>query len=53
MAIASGLTTTCTNLQASGGIQTVFIRKWNSTGSPDKIATLGTGNITSIADSGG
>lgn len=53
MAIASGLTTTCTNLQASGGIQTVFIREWNSTGSPDQIATLGTGTITSIADSGG
>ena len=53
MAIASGLTTTCTNLQSSGGIQTVFIREWNSTGSPDQIATLGTGTITSIADSGG
>ena len=53
MAIASGLTTTCTNLQSSGGIKTVFIREWNSTGSPDKIATLGTGTITSIADSGG
>ena len=53
MAIASGLTTTCANLQASGGIQTVFIREWNSTGSPDQIATLGTGTITSIADSGG
>lgn len=53
MAIASGLTTECTNLQASGGIQTVFIREWNSTGSPDKIATLGTGTITSIADGGG
>ena len=53
MAIADGLTTTCGNLQATGGIQTVFIRKWNSTGSPDKIATLGTGTITSIADGGG
>tara|TARA_R100001463_G_scaffold3547_1_gene14306 strand:+ start:1560 stop:2180 length:621 start_codon:yes stop_codon:yes gene_type:complete len=53
MAIADGLTTTCTNIQASGGIQTVFIREWNSTGSPDQIATLGTGTITSIADSGG
>jgi hypothetical protein len=53
MAIASGLTTTCTNLQSSGGIKTVFIREWNSTGSPDQIATLGTGTITSIADSGG
>jgi len=53
MAIADGLTTTCTNLQSSGGIQTVFIREWNSTGSPDQIATLGTGTITSIADSGG
>jgi hypothetical protein len=53
MAIASGLTTDCANLQASGGIQTVFIREWNSTGSPDQIATLGTGTITSIADSGG
>jgi hypothetical protein len=53
MAIASGLTTACTNLQSSGGIQTVFIREWNSTGSPDQIATLGTGTITSIADSGG
>ena len=53
MAIADGLTTTCTNLQASGGIQTVFVREWNSTGSPDQIATLGTGTITSIADSGG
>jgi hypothetical protein len=53
MAIADGLTTTCTNLQSSGGIQTVFIRKWNSTGSPDKIATLGLGTITSIADSVG
>jgi hypothetical protein len=53
MAIADGLTTTCDNLQASGGVQTVFIREWNSTGSPDKIATLGTGTITSIADSVG
>ena len=53
MAIASGLTTDCANLQASGGIQTVFIREWNSTGSPDQIATLGTGTITSIADGGG
>ena len=53
MAIASGLTTTCANLQSSGGIKTVFIREWNSTGSPDQIATLGTGTITSIADSGG
>ena len=53
MAIADGLTTTCANLQASGGIKTVFIREWNSTGSPDQIATLGTGTITSIADSGG
>lgn len=53
MAIADGLTTTCTNIQSSGGIQTVFIREWNSTGSPDQIATLGTGTITSIADSGG
>ena len=53
MAIADGLTTTCGNLQSSGGIQTVLIREWNSTGSPDKIATLGTGTITSIADSGG
>ena len=53
MAIADGLTTTCTNLQANGGIQTVFIREWNSTGSPDLIASLGTGTITSIADSGG
>ena len=52
MAIADGLTTTCTNLQASGGVQTVFIREWNSTGNPDRIATLGTGTITSIADSG-
>jgi|TARA_Y100000401_G_C8315345_1_gene222100 hypothetical protein len=53
MAIADGLTTTCSNLQSTGGIQTVFIREWNSTGSPDQIATLGTGTITSIADSGG
>ena len=53
MAIASGLTTTCANLQSSGGIKTVFIREWNSTGTPDQIATLGTGTITSIADSGG
>jgi hypothetical protein len=53
MAIADGLTTTCSNIQASGGIKTVFIREWNSTGSPDQIATLGTGTITSIADSGG
>lgn len=58
MAIADGLTTTCTNIQSSGGIQTVFIREWNfvqSDGStaPDMIATLGTGTITSIADSGG
>jgi hypothetical protein len=53
MAIADGLTTTCTNIQSSGGIQTVFIREWNSTGTPDQIATLGTGTITSIADSGG
>ncbi len=58
MAINDGLTTACTNLQASGGIQTVFIREWNfkqSDGStaPDMIATLGTGTITSIADNGG
>jgi hypothetical protein len=58
MAIADGLTTTCTNIQSSGGIQTVFIREWNfvqSDGStaPDMIATLGTGTITSIADNGG
>ena len=58
MAINDGLTTTCTNLQSSGGIKTVFIREWNfkqSDGStaPDMIATLGTGTITSIADNGG
>ena len=58
MAIADGLTTTCTNIQSSGGIQTVFIREWNfkqsdGTTAPDMIATLGTGTITSIADNGG
>ena len=53
MAIASGLATGCADLQASGGIQTVFIRKWNSTGSPDKIAVSLVNKITSIADSVG
>ena len=53
MAIASGLATGCADLQASGGIQTVFIRKWNSTGSPDQIAVSLVNKITSIADSGG
>ena len=52
MAITDGLSIGCSDLQASGGIQRVFIREWNSTGSPDQIA-LGTGTITSIADSGG
>ena len=55
MAIADGLATGCANLQASGGIQHVFIREWNSTGSPDRIALAAgnAGKITSIADSGG
>jgi len=53
MAIADGLTTGCADLQASGGIQTVFIRKWNSTGSPDQITVSSVNKITSIADSGG
>lgn len=52
MAITDGLLIGCSDLQASGGIQRVFIREWNSTGSPDQIA-LGTGTITSIADSVG
>lgn len=52
MAITDGLSIGCSDLQASGGIQRVFIREWNSTGSPDQIA-LGTGTITSIADSVG
>tara|TARA_R110000868_G_C10869413_1_gene762154 strand:+ start:648 stop:1262 length:615 start_codon:yes stop_codon:yes gene_type:complete len=52
MAITDGLSIGCSDLQASGGIQRVFIREWNSTGSPDQIA-LGVGTITSIADSGG
>ena len=55
MAITDGLATGCGDLQASGGIKYIFIREWNSTGSPDQIALAagGTGSITSIADSGG
>tara|TARA_R110002050_G_C8894997_1_gene509703 strand:- start:1008 stop:1637 length:630 start_codon:yes stop_codon:yes gene_type:complete len=55
MAIADGLATGCGDLQASGGIKYIFIREWNSTGSPDQIALAagGTGSITSIADGGG
>lgn len=57
MAIADGLTTTCSNIQASGGIKTVFIREWNlkadGSTAPDMIATLGVGTITSIADNTG
>ncbi len=57
MAITDGLSIGCSDLQASGGIQRVFIREWNlkadgTTTAPDQIA-LGTGTITSIADGDG
>lgn len=57
MAITDGLSIGCSDLQASGGIQRVFIREWNLkadgiTTAPDQIA-LGTGTITSIADGDG
>ena len=59
MAIADGLATGCADLQASGGIQTVFIREWNKkadgTTAPDMIALAydSTSTITSIADNTG
>jgi len=56
MAIASGLSVgACDDMQATGGIKNIFIREWNSTGSPDQIALGGSGthSVTSIADSGG
>ena len=34
MAIDTGLAIACSDVQAVGGIQRVYIRKWNSTGSP-------------------
>ena len=53
MAITDGLSVLCADLQASGGLQQVLIREWNSTGSPDKIAFNASHSIASIADSVG
>jgi hypothetical protein len=55
MAIDTGLAIGCSDLQASGGIQHILIREWNSTGSPDDIilGVAGAHTVTSIMDSGG
>mgnify|MGYP003136633554 FL=1 len=54
MAIDTGLAIACSDVQAVGGIQRVYIRKWNSTGSPDQLVIDGSNHtVTSIADSGG
>ena len=56
MAITDGMSISCSNLQAAGGIKRVLIREWNSsTGNPDDIILGGTGvhTVTSIRDSGG
>ena len=59
MAIDTGLAIGCSDLQASGGIQNILIREWNSTDSSgdflDEITLGATGahTVTSIMDSGG
>ena len=55
MAIDTGLAIGCSDLQASGGIQNILIREWNSTGSADDITlgAAGAHTVTSIMDSGG
>lgn len=53
MAITDGLSVLCADLQASGGLQQVLIREWNSTGSPDQIVFNASHSIASITDSGG
>jgi hypothetical protein len=54
MSIETGLAIGCTDVQAVGGIQRVYIRKWNSNGNNDQVVING-GNHTvdSIADSNG
>jgi len=59
MAIDTGLAIGCSDLQASGGIQNILIREWNSTNTSsdylDEITLGATGEhtVTSIMDSGG
>lgn len=54
MSIETGLAIGCTDVQAVGGIQRVYIRKWNSNGSNDQVViNAGNHTVDSIADSGG
>ena len=53
MALTSGLSITCPDIEATGGIDLILLREWNSTGSPDLIELgSGTHTVTSIQKSG-